>query len=54
MGPGDTARGVQGRLEAADGSARLRRELMALRDQARGWPRTAARREPGEIIASIA
>ena len=36
------------------GSARLRRELVALRDQARGWPHTAARRELGEIIASIA
>jgi len=36
------------------GSARLRRELVALRDQARGWPQTAARRELGEIIASIA
>src|SRR6266571_3387145 len=34
------------------GSARLRRELVALRDQARGWPQTAARRELGEIIAS--
>jgi hypothetical protein len=36
------------------GSARLRRELVALRDQARSWPHTAARRELGEIIASIA
>ncbi len=41
-------------LVHATGSARLRRELVALRDQARGWPHTAARRELGEIIASIA
>jgi transcriptional regulator with XRE-family HTH domain len=36
------------------GSARLRRELVAVRDQARGWAHTAAGRELGEIIASIA
>ena len=57
MGPGDTARGVQGRLESdrrlAGSDPRVRRELVALRGRARGWPRTAARRELGEIIASI-
>jgi len=36
------------------GSARLRRELVAVADQARGWAHTAAGRELGEIIASIA
>ena len=41
-------------LVQATGSARLRRELVALGDQARGWPQAAARRELGEIIASIA
>ena len=41
-------------LVHATGSARLRRELIALGDQARDWSHTAARRELGEIIASIA
>jgi len=41
-------------LVQATGSARLRRELVALREPARGWAHTAARRELGEIIASIA
>jgi hypothetical protein len=36
------------------GSARLRRELMALPGHARGWAGTTADRELGEIIASIA
>jgi transcriptional regulator with XRE-family HTH domain len=36
------------------GSARLRRELLALRGPARGWAHTPAGRELGEIIASIA
>ena len=47
------AAGVVG-LVHETGSARLRRELVALRDQARGWSGTAARRELGEITASIA
>lgn len=41
-------------LVHATGSARLRRELLALPEQARGWARTAAGKELSEIIASIA
>ena len=47
MGPGDTARGVQGRLESGrrrhpvGPGPRLRRELVALRGQARNWPRSS-------------
>jgi len=36
------------------GSVRLRRELVALREQATGWARTNAGRELNEIIAGIA
>ena len=47
QGPGDTARGVQGRSESgrrrrlAGPDPRLRRALVALRGQARGWPRSS-------------
>jgi hypothetical protein len=41
-------------LVATTGSARLRRELATVRQQARGWAHTPAGRELGEIIASIA
>lgn len=41
-------------LVQATGSARLRRELMVLPRRARSWAGTAAGKELGEIIASIA
>jgi hypothetical protein len=41
-------------LVSETGSARLRRELMALPGHALGWARTEAGKELGEIIASIA